>query len=120
MINMVLYESTYGDDIIGTTFFDTIFIGIGGTCTVRLQNGKVIDLIGAGINYNIRTLSGRSYRDSLIDENPVYQETLSFSLDEISEVIFEGFIITSENRDSVLQLLHEDDGINFIKIPRRD
>ena len=42
-----------------------------------------------------------------------------FGLDEINEVIFEGFIITEANKKSILNLLHED-GINFIKIPRRD
>ena len=116
---MVMYE-TLGDKNIDTTLSDQIMIGIGGTCTVRLNNGETMDLVGAGINYNIRTLSGRSYRDSLIDDNPLHQDRFTYGLDEISEVIFEGFIITSENRDSVLQLLHEDDGINFIKIPRRD
>lgn len=117
---MVMYETLYGEDMIDTTLLDQIMIGIGGTCTVRLHNGKTIDLVNTGINYKLRTLSGNSYRDSLIDENPLHQDRFTYCLDEISEVIFEGFIITSENRDSVLQLLHEDDGINFIKIPRRD
>ena len=117
---MVLYETLYSEDMIDTTLSDQIMIGIGGTCTVRLHNGKVIDLVGAGINYNIRTLSGRSYRDSLIDENPLHQDRFSYGLDEISEVIFEGFIITPENRETILKLIHEKDGIKFTKIPRRD
>ena len=118
---MVLYEydaSTKSKEL-DLTFFETISISIGGTCTVRLNNGEVYDLVDTYINYNIRTLSGKVYRDSLLEENPLHMEGHVFGLDEINEVIFEGFIITEANKKSILNLLHED-GINFIKIPRRD
>lgn len=116
---MVLYETTYNDDLVDNTFFETITIGIGGTCTIRLHNGKVMDLVETNINYNIRTISGRSYEDVKLGFENRHAETITYGLNEISEVIFEGFIITPANRDNILKLLHED-GIRFTKIPIRD
>ena len=117
MINMNNIEVTT-DMNCDATLYEKITIGIGGICTLRLKDGNCIDLVRAGINYHTRTLGGRSYQDSKrVDTR--HADYHDFKLEDIKEVIFEGFIITAANRDNILNLLHEKDGIKFTKIPQR-
>lgn len=116
---MVLYDALYDDNMIDTSFHDKITINIGGTCTVRLNNGETMDLVEAGINYNTKVLFGKDLAEIKLGFETYHVKSTSIKLEDITEVIFEGFIITPENRDNILELLHEDT-ITFTKIPRRD
>ena len=116
---MVLYDALYDDNMIDTSFHDKITISIGGTCTVRYQDGKTIDLVSSMINYNTLKLCGKSLKVINYGFREWDVETTIIPLEQINEIIFEGFIITPENRETILELLHEDT-ITFTKIPRRD
>lgn len=116
---MVLYETLYGEDMIDTTLSDQIMIGIGGTCTVRLNNGETMDLVEAGINYNTKVLFGKDLAEINLGFETYQVKSTTFKLEEVTELIVEGFYINRDNRDNVLKLIHEDE-ITITKIPRRD
>ena len=115
---MVLYDSLYNEDMIDTSFQDQITIGFGGTCTV-VANGETYDLVSSAINYHTRTLYGKDLHEIHLGFEEYHVKSTEIKLEDISEIIFEGFIITAENRDNILKLIHED-SIRFTKIPRRN
>ena len=115
---MVLYDTLYNDDMIDTSFHDQITIGIGGTCTV-VAKGKTYDLVSSSINYHTRILSGKDLTEINLGFEEYHVKSTTINLEDITEIIFEGFIITADNRDNILKLIHED-GINFTKIPKRN
>lgn len=114
---MVLYDAL--DSYVDTTFHDKITINIGGTCTVRYQDGKTIDLVSSMINYNTRKLCGKSLKEINYGFKEWDVKTIAIPLEQIDEIIFEGFIITSENRETILEFIHEG-AIKLTKIPKRD
>lgn len=116
---MVMYDTLYNDDMIDTSFHDKVTINIGGTCTVRYQDGKVIDLISSMINYNTKKLCGKNLKEINYGFREWDIETTAIPLEQIDEIIFEGFIITPQNRETILKLIHEET-IKLTKIPRRD
>lgn len=113
---MVQYDSLYDHMKPDYTFVETITIGIGGTCTVK-TNGKTIDLVDAGINYNTKTLSGKDAHEMATTVEPWNIEYQIIKLEDINELIVEGFYINDNNRSNVVKLINE---INVTKIPRRD
>lgn len=116
---MVLYDALYDDNMIDTSFHDKITINIGGTCTVRLNNGETMDLVEAGINYNTKVLFGKDLAEIKLGFETYHVKSTTFKLEEVTELIVEGFYINRDNRDNVLKLIHEDE-ITITKIPRRD
>lgn len=115
---MVLYEETYEThDTTDYTLSEQNTIGLGGITTVRLENGEVIDLVEASVNYYTKKLYGKKFEDIKLGFETYHLNNEEFKLEEIAEVITEGFIITPMNRDNILKLIKE---VKFTKIPQRD
>ena len=112
---MVLYEAY--EPKYDMTYHEQTTIAIGGTCTVRLENGTVYDLVESAVNYHTKTLTGKDLKEINYGFETYHVKSTIIPLEEISEVIFEGFIITQMNRDNILKLIKE---VKFTKIPRRD
>lgn len=115
---MVLYEATYEtQDQTDYTLYEKTYIGIGGTVTIRLHNGEVIDLIESGINYHTKCIHGKNLEDIKLGFKPHHIKTTVIGLNQISEIITEGFYINENNRESILSLMKE---VKITKIPKRD
>ena len=110
----MLYEAY--EPQIDMSYHEQITIGIGGTCTVRLENGTVYDLVESMVNYHTRTIAGKDLKEINYGFKTHQVKSTIIPLEEISEVIFEGFYITNENRDNILKLIKE---VKFTKIPAR-
>ncbi|MBQ6219945.1 MAG: hypothetical protein IJH63_00750 [Methanobrevibacter sp.] len=113
---MVQYDSLYDHMKPDFTFLESISISIGGTCTVKTNNGETYDFIDAGINYNTKTLSGKDTQE-LETMRPWDVEYKVIKLEDITELIIEGFYINNKNRKNVVKVIKE---VNITKIPRRD
>lgn len=115
---MVLYEETYEThDTTDYTLHEKNTIGLGGITTVRLEKGEVIDLAEASVNYYTRKLYGKKLEDLKLGFETYHLKNEEIPLEDIEEVITEGFIITPMNRDNILKLIKE---VKFTKIPQRD
>lgn len=115
---MVLYDALYEtEETIDTTFHEQITIGLGGTTTIRLQNGEAIDLVESAVNYYTKNIYGKKLEDIKLGFETYHIKSTIIGLDEIAEIITEGFIITPENKANILKLIKE---VKVIKIPQRD
>ena len=112
---MVLYEdTTLLDDY---TTYETNFIGIGGTCTIQTET-ETIELTQAAIIYNTKRVVGKPTAE-LEYFNEWDIKDVSYNLEDIKEIIIEGFYINKNNRANIVKLLH-DENLTITKIPRRD
>lgn len=114
---MVLYDSIYPEDKTDYTHYEENTIGLGGTTTIRLNNRKTIDLVDTFINYYTRNLYGKKLEDLKLGFEKYHLKNEEIPLEDIEEVITEGFIITPMNRDNILKLIKE---LKVTKIPQRD
>ena len=120
MINMVYYgqilpieqDPKYIENI------EKNYIGIGGTCTIKTQDGQV-DLADAVINMVTQTITGINPKEYELEYHPLYMENTVFKFEDITELIFEGFYINDNNRNRVIEL-DNSKAFKLTKIPRRN
>ena len=112
---MVLYEDTTLE--YDYTEYEKNFIGIGGTCTIKTET-ETIDMIQAAIIYNTKRIIGKPAAE-LEDFDEWDIKDVSYNLEDIKEIIIEGFYINRNNRANIVKLLH-DENLTITKIPRRE
>ena len=115
---MVLYDTSYEtQDKTDYTLYETTMIQLGGTTTVRLQNGTVVDLTESGVNYHTRNVYGKTLEDVKLGLETYHIKDTIIDLENVAEIITEGFYINKNNRESILSLMKE---VKVTKIPKRD
>lgn len=115
---MVLYDTPYEtQDKTDYTLYETTMIQLGGTTTVRLHNGTVVDLTESGVNYHTRKLYGKTLEDVKLGLETYHIKDTIINLEDVAEIITEGIIITPQNKANILKLIKE---VKFTKIPQRD
>ena len=112
---MVLYEDTTLE--YDYTEYEKNFLGIGGTCTIKTET-ETIDLMQAAIIFNTKRVVGKPTVE-LEDFDEWDIKDVSYNLEDIKEIIIEGFYINRNNRANIVKLLH-DENLTITKIPRRD
>jgi len=105
-------------DNIWTDDYQKHYIGIGGTCTIKTETEN-IDLTEATINVQTKTLTGKLVTDIELGFRPWEVEDHTYKMENIKELIFEGFYINEHNRQAVLNLANNGE-TKLTKIPRRD
>lgn len=111
---MVLYEDTTLE--YDYTEYEKNFIGIGGTCTIKTET-ETMNLMQAAIIFNTKRIVGKPAAELDFDEWDI--KDVSYNLEDVKEIIIEGFYINRNNRANIINLLH-DENLTITKIPRRE
>ena len=111
---MVLYDS-YPTEQIDMNKVEENYIGMGGIATIKLLNDTEVDLMNATVNWNLRSLTGTRMDEVRMGFKPHDARTRTIYLEDIEEIVFEGFYINENNRNNIRKLLKE---VKFTKVVR--